>query len=188
VATHLRPCENDLRWRCALLLRNSLDLGAVDEQRDVKEVVAKSGVGSDVDVLLLGVGDELLAREDRVTLDLVDSRDKAGLLNESLQGLVCKVGDTDGADFALWQLVHGLPCLTVGNGVVDVDLVGVGGHGEEFRVRALSRSEVNRPVDEVQVEVLELKLGESVIESLLYLLGIVLSVPQLSSDEDVLAL
>jgi len=55
-------------------------------------------------------------------------------------------------------------------------------------VRALSRSEVNRPVDEVQVEVLELKLGESVIESLLYLLGIVLSVPQLSSDEDVLAL
>jgi hypothetical protein len=160
----------------------------VNEEWDVEEVVTEGRVGGDVDVLLLGVGDELLAREDGVTLDLVDGRDEAGLFNQSLQVLVCEVGDTNGANFALRQLVHGLPCLAVRNRVVNVDLIGVRCHGEKIRVRVLSRSEVDGPVDEIQIEVLKLKLGKSIIEGFLDLGRIVLGVPQLSSDEDVLTL
>jgi hypothetical protein len=55
-------------------------------------------------------------------------------------------------------------------------------------VRVLSRSEVDGPVDEIQIEVLKLKLGKSIIEGFLDLGRIVLGVPQLSSDEDVLTL
>ena len=85
-----------------------------------------------MDVLLLGVSDELLAGEDGVTLDLVDGGHEASLLNQSLQGFVCEVGDAHRADFALWQLVHGLPCLAVRDGVVDVNLIGVRTHGKEI--------------------------------------------------------
>jgi hypothetical protein len=53
-------------------------------------------------------------------------------------------------------------------------------------VWVLSRPEVDRPVNEIQVEVLEVKLGESVIEGGLYSSRIVLGVPKLSGDEDVL--
>lgn len=44
-----------------------------------------------MDVLLLGVGDELLARKNGVTLDLVNSRNEVSLLNQSFEVLVCKV-------------------------------------------------------------------------------------------------
>lgn len=188
VAADLRPCQDDLRGCGALLLRNCFDLRAVDEQWDVEEVVAKGGVGGDVDVLLLGVSDELLAGEDGVTLDLVDGGHEASLLNQSLQGFVCEVGDAHRADFALWQLVHGLPCLAVRDGVVDVNLIRIRCHGEQIRVRVLSRPEVDRPVNEVQVEILQLKFSESVIESCLYSGRIMLRVPQFSRDEDVLTL
>lgn len=42
-------------------------------------------VGGDVDVLLLGVGDELLAGKERVTLDLVDSGGDARGLDDSFE-------------------------------------------------------------------------------------------------------
>lgn len=77
----LAPGKDDLSRCSSLLLGDGLDLGTCDEERDVEEVVAEGGVGGDVDVLLLGVGDELLAWKDGVTLDLVDSRDEIGLLN-----------------------------------------------------------------------------------------------------------
>lgn len=153
VSTDLAPGKDDLSGCDTLLLGNSLDLRACDEERDVEEVVAEGGVGGDVNVLLLGVGDELLAGENRVTLDLVDGRDEAGLLNQRLEILVCEVGNTNGADLALGELVDSLPCLAVGDRVVDVNLVGVGSGREQIRVRVLSRAEVDRPVDEVEVEV-----------------------------------
>jgi hypothetical protein len=49
-------------------------------------------------------------------------------------------------------------------------------------------TEVHWPVNEVQVEVLELELGEGVVEGRLDVGGVVLSVPQLRGDEDVLTL
>lgn len=52
----------------------------------------------------------------------------------------------------------------------------------------LSRAEVDGPVDEVQVQVLKLELGEGVVEGSLDVSRVVLRVPELRGDEDVLAL
>lgn len=125
MSTDLAPCQDDLGRGSALLLRNCLNLWSRNEQRYVEEVVAEGGIGGDVDVLLLGVGDELVAGKDRVTLDLVDGGDDAGLVNEFLERLGSEVGDTRGASLALGQRVNRLPCLAVGNRVIDVDLVGI---------------------------------------------------------------
>lgn len=151
VATDLAPGQDDLSGSSPLLLSDGLDLWSCDEKRDVEEVVAKGRVGGDVNVLLLGVGDELVAGEDRVALDLVNSRNNAGLVDELLEGLRSEVGYTSGASLALRECVYSLPCLAVGNGVVDIDLVGIGGGREKIRVRVLTRTEVYGPVNEVEV-------------------------------------
>lgn len=91
--------------------------------------------------------------------------------------MVCEVGDTDGAGLALGKLVDSLPCLAVRHRVVNVDLVGVGGSREKVRVRVLSGAEVDRPVNEVEVKVVKLELGECVIKSSLDVLRVVLGVP-----------
>ena len=179
VTTNLAPGQDNLSWRSALLLGDSLNFRTCDEKRNVEEVVAKGRVGSDVNVLLLGVSNELLAGEDRVSLDLVDGGNEISLLNEGLQCLICEVGHTNGADLALRQLVDGLPCLAVRDRVVDVDFVRICGGREEIGVRILAWAEVDGPMDEVKVEVVELKLGESVIEGGLDVGGIVLGIPQL---------
>jgi hypothetical protein len=188
VAANLAPGKDDLSGCSALLLGDSLDLRPGDKERDVEEVVAKGGVGGNMNVLLLGIGDELLAGKDRVALDLVDGRDKSSLLNQSLEVLVCEVRYTDGADLALRELVYSLPCFTVGDRVVDVDLIGIGSGREEVRVRVLSWAKVDGPVDEVEVEIVELELSKGIIESSLDVLRVVLGVPELGCDEDVLTL
>ena len=130
VTANLAPSQNDLSRGGALLLSDGLDLRTCDQQGNVEEVVAKGRVGGDVDVLLLGVGDEFITREDRVAFDLVHSWDDAGLVDKLFEGLCGEVGNTSRAGFALGQCMYCLPCLTVGNGVVDVDLVGVRGSRE----------------------------------------------------------
>lgn len=81
VTTNLAPGKDDLCGCGSLLLGNSLDLRAGDEERNVEEVVAEGRVGSDVNVLLLSVSNELLARKNGVALDLVDGGNEVGLLN-----------------------------------------------------------------------------------------------------------
>jgi hypothetical protein len=49
-------------------------------------------------------------------------------------------------------------------------------------------TKVDWPVNEVQVEVLKLELGEGVVEGRLDVGRVVLSVPELRGDEDVLTL
>jgi hypothetical protein len=61
VTTDLAPSQDHLRWGGSLLFRDGLDFGTRDEQRDVEEVVAECGIGGDVDILLFGILDELLA-------------------------------------------------------------------------------------------------------------------------------
>lgn len=51
-----------------------------------------------------------------------------------------------------------------------------------------SRTEVDRPVDQVKVKVVEFELGEGIIEGSLDVLRVMLGVPELGCDEDVLAL
>ena len=55
-------------------------------------------------------------------------------------------------------------------------------------MRVLSWSEVDGPVDKVEVEILELKLGKGIIEGSLDGGRVVLRVPELGCDEDVLTL
>lgn len=91
MAAQLRPCEDDLggRDRLALglgqALRNRLDLGRVDQQRQAPGVVAKGRVRRDQDVLLGGVLDELGVGDAWVTLDLVDGGDDASVLDDGLE-------------------------------------------------------------------------------------------------------
>lgn len=187
VAANLAPSQNDLCRGSADLIGNRLDLGAGDEQRDIEEVVAKGRVGGNMDILLLCKSDELLGAENRVTLDLVDGGDDAGLLDEGLEVLDGEVGDADGADLGLGQLSDGLPGLNVGYGGVDVDFV-CGGEWEEVRVGVLAGAKRDWPVDKVEVEVVELELGEGVVESGFDVFGVVLRIPQLGGDEDILTL
>ena len=53
-------------------------------------------------------------------------------------------------------------------------------------MRVLSWAKVDGPVDEVEVEVVKLELGEGIIESSLDVLRVVLGVPELGCDEDIL--
>jgi hypothetical protein len=55
-------------------------------------------------------------------------------------------------------------------------------------VRVLSRAKVDRPVDEIEIEIIELKLGKSIVESSFDVLRVVLGVPELRCYEDVLTL
>lgn len=156
MSANLTPCKDDLCRGGTLLLSNSLDFRPGDQKGNIEEVVAKGRVGGDVDILFLGIRNKLLARKDRVALDLVDSGNQAGLLDQSLEVLVCEVGNTYGANLALRQLVNSLPCLTVRHRVVNVDLISVCSGREEVRMGVLSRSEVDRPVDKVEIEVVKL--------------------------------
>lgn len=186
MTANLAPSKDNLSGRGTLLLSDSLNLRACDEEGDIEKVVAEGGVSGNVDVLLLGVGNELLARKDGVTLDLVNCRDKIRLLNQRLQILVCEVGNAYRAGLALGEFTNSLPCLAVRNRVVDVDLVNVGGGREKVRVRVLARAEVDWPVDEIEVKVVKLELGKGVIKSSFNVLRVVLGVPELASDEDIL--
>jgi hypothetical protein len=49
-------------------------------------------------------------------------------------------------------------------------------------------AEVHRPVNQVEIEVFKLKLGKSIVESSLNVRRIMLGVPELGRDEDVLTL
>jgi hypothetical protein len=188
MATDLAPSQDDLCRCSALLLSDSLDFGTRDEQRNVEEVVAKRGVGGDVDVLLLGILNQLLAGQDGVALNLVDRRHKIGLLDQSFQSLVGEVGHTDRADLTLRQLVHGLPCLTVRDRVVNIDLVGIRRGREKVRMWVLAWTKVDRPVNEVEIKVVKLKLSKRVIKGGLNGGRIMLGIPELRGDEDVLTL
>jgi hypothetical protein len=55
-------------------------------------------------------------------------------------------------------------------------------------VGVLTRTKVDGPVDQVEVKVVKLELGEGVVKSSFNMLRVVLSVPQLGRDEDVLTL
>ena len=103
--------------------------------------------------------------EVRVQLDLVDRRRHAGLRNQAFEVLRLEVGDPDRPHqpFRL-QLDKGLPRLHIQV---------VGGH---------------RPVDQVQIDVLQLEPLEARLARPLGLLVAVVVVPALGRDEDLLAI
>ena len=84
------------------------------------------------------------------------------------------VGNTNGTGLGLGQLGHGLPGVDNGDGVVNGD-IGVIGEGEQFGARL----ERHGPVYEVEVEVGQFELGQTLIEGSLDIVGVMLGVPQL---------
>lgn len=90
VAVKLRPGENDLCGSDGLALDlgetlcDGLDLWDVDEQRQAEEIVSKCGIRCDDDALLLAVFDQRRVGNTRVSLDLVDSRNNARVLDDCL--------------------------------------------------------------------------------------------------------
>ena len=78
-----------------------------------------------------------------------------------------EVGDADGTGQSLGlELLQGIPGLHVGVTVLDV----------------------GRPVDEVQIDVIEAELGQAGLDGLAGVVGVVGVIPQLGSDEEVLAI
>lgn len=207
LSANLGPSEDDLRG-CNVnslglrqLVGDGLDLGGVDEQRQTEAIVSKGRVGRDVDVILVAEGNHLVLVKLGVALDLIDGGGDARVGDDLLQLGDGEVGDTDGAGLGLGKLVHGLPGVGQGDALIEVDFAVVAGlPGEE----GIAGGEGDGPVDEIElacqfgyrlsygtktyIKVLQLQLGESLVESTLNLLRTVTVVPQLGGDEDVLAL
>lgn len=91
VAVKLRPGENDLCGSDGLALGlgetlcDRLDLWDIDEQRQTKGIVSKCGVSCDDDALLFAVVDQRRVGDTRVSLNLVDSRNNARVVDDCLQ-------------------------------------------------------------------------------------------------------
>lgn len=137
------------------------------------------GVGSNVNALLLAVVDKLRALEERVTLDLVGSGNDTSGVNDSVEVGNDEVGDADGAGLGLGQLGHGLPGVDDGDGVVDFDVAAGEGRALDEGEELAAGLEGDGPVDEVQVEVVEFQLRETLVEGFFDDLGVVLAVPEL---------
>lgn len=153
VATMLRPSEDNLSRSNGLALSSretlsgSLDVRVSNDEGLADTIVAKGRVSSDNYVLLLEVFDQGKVEDARVTLNLVDGRDDASVVDDGLELLNGEVGDTDRAGLGLGKLANGLPGLGDGNSLVDVKESSVV-LGEEVGASL----EANGPVDEVKLE------------------------------------
>lgn len=118
-------------------------LGDGDDRRDLQQALARAERGPCLggDALLPVVLADRVLLEVRVQLDLVDGRDDGRRLDQLLQVLRVEVGDTDGLDPAVRvELLEGL---------VRVDVL-------------VPRRQ--RPVDQVQVEVVQAELLQGGVE------------------------
>lgn len=187
VATNLSPGKDDLCRRRAKAVGDLLDSLVLDEQGLTNHVVTESRVLGDVDTLLTHPLDEVSLEEAGVTLNLVGSRCNASLVDESLEVLLSVVGDTNGAGLLLVELCHGPPCVNNGDRVEHLNVTVVA-EREEVLVDIALLVERDGEVDKVKVEVVEAELSKAVIESRGNIIGLVLRVPELGCDEEVLAL
>lgn len=190
VAADLGPSQDDLGTSGVVLLGDGLDGGVGDEKGQAEAVVSEGRIGGDVDALLLGVGDQgVVLVQAWVALDLVDRGADAGGFLDGLEVVDGEVGDTNVPGLALGERDQGLPRVDQGDAVVEGNLALLFlVLGEEHLTDGTLQGEGDRPVDEVEVEVVELQLGECVIEGLLDVLRAVGVVPQLGGDEEILTL
>ena len=190
VATAKTPGEQDLGKVVTAALGDGLEERVVADtlaRRWDLVLRAEGRVGGRDDLVLEAELDELGVGHEGVDLDLVDGGLDAGELEELLQALDGPVGNTDGPCLAgIDKILHGPPCwlgvlgelllddvLAIGADLGHVVLVLLGGDG---------------PVDEEEVDVVNLELVERVLQAPLDVLGLVQVVPDLGADEDVLAL
>ena len=187
VATNLSPGKDDLCRGGTEAICDLLDSLVLDEQGLTNHVVTESGVLSNVNALLTHPLDEVGLKEAGVALNLVGSGCDASLIDKSLEVLLGVVGDTDGAGLLLVELGHGPPCVNNGDRVKHLNVTVVA-EREEVLVDVALLVESDGEVDKVKVEVVEAELGKAVVESRGNIIGLVLRVPELRCDEEVLAL
>jgi hypothetical protein len=187
VTANLSPGEDDLCGRGTDSVGDLLDGLVGDEQRLTDHVVTESRVLGNVNTLLTHPLDEVGLEKARVALDLVGGRCDTSLVDQSLEVLLCVVGNTNSAGLLLVELGHGLPCVDNGDGVEHLDVTVVA-EGEEVLVNITLLVESNGEVDKVKVEVVEAKLSKAVVEGRGDIVGPVLRVPELGCDEEVLTL
>jgi len=122
------PAKQDRRGRNPSLLRD-LDDRLGREERAPR--APQRTVRGDVDALLLAEVDNLLLRQGRVVLDLVDGGHDGDVGQQLLEVPLAVVGDANGLDFTRGkELLHTLPGRDVRVGMVDV-AGAVGKFGEE---------------------------------------------------------
>lgn len=147
-------------------------------------------VGSQSNALSLGEADKLGLLMVGVKLDLEGGRSDLGVLEEIVDGLSLEVGDTNGLGKTLLnEALHGAPGLLVsglapsnlGAGVVVVPARGVADLG----VNVL---EGDGEVDEEEVKVVDLPVCELSAGDGLDVLLVVVGLPELGDDEEVLTL
>lgn len=150
---------------------------------------AEGGVGGHDDALVLGQLDELDLLQVGVQLDLEGGRADLGVLEGVVEGLGLVVGDADAAGEALLdEALHGAPGLLVGGlGPPDllVAVVVPAGGVADAGVDVL---EGDGEVDEEEVEVVDLPVGELPAGDGLDPVDVVEGLPQLGDDEELLAL
>ena len=122
------PAQKNSRRSNTPLIRN-LHNRRRREQRTPR--APQRTVRGDMNTLFFAKVDNLLLRERRVVLDLVDGWHDGRLRQEFLEVLLAVVGDTNRLDLAgAYQLLHALPGGDVRVRVVDVARDAVGEFGE----------------------------------------------------------
>lgn len=150
---------------------------------------AEGGIGGNNDALRLGELDKLVLLVVGVQLHLEGGRADLGVLEGVVEGLGLVVGDTNAlGETLLDELLHGAPGLLVG-GLAPADLalaiVVPAGRVADAGVDVL---EGYGEVDEEEVEVVDLPVGELAAGDGLDLVLVVEGLPQLGDNEEVLTL
>lgn len=162
VSADLGPGQDDLRRRRRQPLGNALNDWVLDGHGFANEVVAEGRIGRDVDALLTSVlNDAIQLVQPGMALDLVDGGRHSRGVDQSLQVRGSKVGDADGADLGLGEFDHGFPRINNGNIEININLTTVRSHGKWVAIGLL---ESHGPVNQVEVEVLQLELVQSIFQ------------------------
>ncbi|EPE03565.1 hypothetical protein F503_06738 [Ophiostoma piceae UAMH 11346] len=181
------PADEHLRRLLAEPLRNVDDDVVVEGARQVVDVVAHGRVGLDDDAVALAPREQRGLLQERVRLDLVDCRlDLDARRQQGLELVLREVGHADGPHLAgAHKALHDLPGVGQGDVVVQVDLARRGVLGEQVVIAVVAKGD--GPVDEIEVEVVGLEVGERGVELARGIGGAVVRVPELAGDEDLVA-
>ena len=142
----------------------------------------EGGVGGQADAALLAELEQLGLAQVGVALHLVGHRGDAALAQHVADLLRVEVGESDGLGEAQAnQLLHGEPGGRWVNFIIILQAPVL-----ILREAIVAPLEGSWPVDEVEVQVVHPKVGQGLPAGSLHVLRVVLVVPQLGGDEDLL--
>ena len=141
---------------------------------------AKWAVSRDSDVLAAAMGDPILVQAVRMNFELISNRLDSGIGDDVINLFGVEIADSDGlCQTSINQFFHCLPC---------VDQIKIGVHWFTscvFWEQLVRRRITNGPVDQIQIQVAQVELFQSVLKGATNFLGIMEAVPQLAGDPNV---